>query len=347
MKKEISAEKREAFLLAEDPDTHPGDIPVLAPYRAFLQYKSNMPDGSSVIGHSFRQMQQAYNAWSVAGMMKGVRAVIGRAGESDFMLDVYGKEEVLQDPEKEDVKLFFFPSDDEKANDRPFVLAISGGAYTSVCNLPEAFPTAASMNEAGYNVFALNYRVNESNEERITAPLMPKPLEDTAAGLRYIFSHMEELGLRNREYYVTGFSAGANLTVQWGVLSHGYAAYSLPKPRALFPVYPPVDNRIMRDDRRDGFSLIMFGPGFTQETVREYAVPDVMTAEYPPCYIVHALDDDTVPIENTYRMRDRMRQLGIRVETEIPDSGGHGFGDGTGMKVEGWPRRALRFGESL
>ena len=347
MSKYSEEEKAAARLLTEDISTHPGDIEILRDYRKFMLYKSNTPDGHPAIDCSYENMQAAYGSWSLEGMAKATRLLIDRAGEENFLSQVYSPEEMEQDPEKEDVNIFWFPAKARKKADQPFILAISGGAYTSLCNLSEAFPAAASMNDLGYDVFALDYRVSPDVPEQITESLMPKPLEDTAAALRYIFAHMETYGLSSREYIVCGFSAGASLTVQWGVQSHGYAHYGLPKPKALFPIYPVVDNDLGMPGTHEWFNRIMFGPHCTKEVLDEYAVEKVMTEEYPPCYIVHSENDNIASVKNSYVLNERLEELGIPHAMENPKTAGHGFGDGSGSDAEGWPERALAFIEKM
>ena len=356
MGKFTEEEKKEAYRLTEDPKTHPGDIKILAEYRDYLLYKSNTPQGRPAISCSYDGMQAAYGAWSFPGLVRATRRVIDRAGEDDFVWNVYTDEEIAADSDKADVKLFWFPAGYEtdpdghkalKNADRPFVFAISGGAYTSVCNLAEAFPTAASLNELGVNVLALNYRVNESEPDKITEALFPKPLDDTAAAINFIFSHMDSFGLKNREYIVTGFSAGASLTVQWGLKNHGYAHYGLPRPKAMFPVYPVIDNGMSDPESAHWFNTIMFGPGYEEALLHEYSVPERITSEYPPCYIVHAEDDPVVPVENSKKLHALLKGLNIPCEAEIVPAGGHGFGDGSGTPAAGWTARAMEFAGKL
>ena len=349
-------ERQAAYQLTEDLSTHPGDIAILAPYRKYMLYKCNTPELGPGIGCSFKDMKASFGAWSVPALLKATRAMIDRAGEEDFMIPVYSEEEIAADPEKEDVKLFWFPAgyeDDGNGGkrligaDRPFVIAIAGGAYTSVCSLAESFPTAASLNQLGINVFCLNYRVNESEMPKIKEALMPKPLDDVAAALRCIYAHMDYFGIKTKEYAVAGWSAGASLTVQWGAANHGYPHYGLPKPKVLFPIYPVIEAAAPMPDSADWFQTIMFGPGYDKETVEAYDIPKVITDDYPPCYIVHALDDDMVPVENSYKLEKLLQERNIPVHFEVIESGGHGFGDGSGMKAEGWPERAVAFMDQL
>ncbi len=43
----------------------------------------------------------------------------------------------------------------------------------------------------------------------------------------------------------------------------------------------------------------------------------------------------------------RLRRRGYPVEIEIGPTGGHGFGNGMGMYMEGWPKRAIDWFERM
>jgi fermentation-respiration switch protein FrsA (DUF1100 family) len=51
-----------------------------------------------------------------------------------------------------------------------------------------------------------------------------------------------------------------------------------------------------------------------------------VTADTPPCFLVHAVDDDTVPVRNSLDWIDACRKAKVPVEAHILERGGHGFG---------------------
>jgi dipeptidyl aminopeptidase/acylaminoacyl peptidase len=65
----------------------------------------------------------------------------------------------------------------------------------------------------------------------------------------------------------------------------------------------------------------------------------------PPFFLLHAEDDDAVPVENSYLMRAALRSKGILTETHVFAHGGHGFGlrKAIGKPVEAWPDLFLGF----
>jgi dipeptidyl aminopeptidase/acylaminoacyl peptidase len=48
----------------------------------------------------------------------------------------------------------------------------------------------------------------------------------------------------------------------------------------------------------------------------------------PPVFMVHAMDDGAVPVENTLLMVDALRAAKRPVEAHLLQEGGHGFGPG-------------------
>jgi dipeptidyl aminopeptidase/acylaminoacyl peptidase len=66
-------------------------------------------------------------------------------------------------------------------------------------------------------------------------------------------------------------------------------------------------------------------------------------ADAPPWFIVHAEDDDAVPVENALLLRAALRERGIPVETHLFTHGGHGFGirKVLGKPAGAWPELFL------
>ena len=71
------------------------------------------------------------------------------------------------------------------------------------------------------------------------------------------------------------------------------------------------------------------------------------TEGFPPAAIFLAAGDDLVPPEHSKQLAASLEKNGIPCRLEIGPTGGHGFADGTGMSMEGWPERAIDWFESL
>jgi len=51
-------------------------------------------------------------------------------------------------------------------------------------------------------------------------------------------------------------------------------------------------------------------------------------ASTPPTFLVHAMDDSAVPVDNSLRLMTAMREAGRPVEAHLLQEGGHAFGIG-------------------
>jgi acetyl esterase/lipase len=60
----------------------------------------------------------------------------------------------------------------------------------------------------------------------------------------------------------------------------------------------------------------------------------------PPMFIVHTLEDRSVPIENSLRLVAALRQAGVPTEFHLYERGAHGFGFSPGLGTTSqWPER--------
>ena len=307
------------------------EIKAASPY---LIYGGGLP---SII---MNQMKLGKLRWNLESLSYGINHLIKTASKGDYVFPVYSASECKDDKKKEDVNVIYFPSE-KPAADKPFIIVCAGGAYMNVCSVLEAYPVVARMNELGYNAFALTYRVGGKE-------LMPKPLDDLAAALKYIHNNSSKFKINADRYIVTGFSAGGNLTTLWGTDNHGYKAYGLPKPEAMFPIYPEISSQLSEDIpiMRMMFK-IMLGKNCSKEKEQEYRVLSHMSQNYPPCYIVCCKDDSTVTCINSEKLKEKLDELGISARLEEGEKGDHGFGEGRGTDVEGWIGRAIEFYETL
>ncbi len=320
------------------PETVPAKIGVLENNANFLMYKCIMRDKPAEELSLF-QMHEDQPTWDVGSMMSGLSRLSELSAEGEILHQVYDPETCEAEIDKADVCIWHMKGKKQK-DDKPFIVCIAGGAYTCVCSMVEAFPTAARFNELGYTVFVLTYRVNQD-------PLLPKPLEDLAMALKHILTNKDKYGLSSEEYIVNGYSAGGNLTTLWGTESKGYGYYGLPKPKAILPIYPCISSEYLFEEGAEWFLTMMHGKGYDNNRIVEYDIPNILTKDYPPAYIVHAKDDMVVSAINSVKLKELLEHRDIPVELELVAKGGHGFGDGSGTDAHGWPERAIEFIENL
>ena len=172
-------------------------------------------------------------------------------------------------------------------------------------------------------------------------------MEDFARALRFIRENEGRFHLRGDRYITCGFSAGGYLVCLWNT-GLGYPAYALPKPQAVFPVYPVTS---LRERIRYGSSDLksavwLYGCSLEEAVRTDYEIPEHAEG-FPPCAIFLAAGDELVNPENSRLLAAALDRLHIPCVLEIGASGGHGFADGSGMCMAGWTRRAIQWYESM
>ena len=272
--------------------------------------------------------------WCADSVVEGLNRLQSQMATGRCLYSVYTEEEIASDPEKAFARLLFFPSDDEKADARPYVMVVPGGGYRNVWELTEGYPIAAQFNRVGYHAFVLSYRT-------LIPGLFPRPLEDFARALAFIRGHAAIFPVRWDHYAAVGFSAGANLILNWAMPHKGWQVYGMPAPKALMPIYAPVSWRLRRGGP-DTMTLRTFGLKASEMAESDWNAEDYAAA-FPPCYIACCADDAMVNPEHSRLLKRALDKANVPAVLEMGEKGGHGFGDGRKADTKGWIGRAAAF----
>ena len=223
----------------------------------------------------------------------------------------------------------------KKPNGRS-LLAIPGGAYTFVSIANEGLDVANDMTARGYTVFVLVYRLpGEGWGKREDVPL-----QDAQRAVRLIRAHSRDYGCDPEQIYTVGFSAGGHLaaSLETGFDEKVYdprdAADTLSaRPRAAGLIYPVISQTEGIGHAESTLRLLGPNPSMLSIVRRS---PDLHVSEAtPPTFIVHAMDDPAVPLENSLLMMGALRGARRPVEAHFFERGGHGFGTGRRSQPNG------------
>ena len=268
---------------------------------------------------------------------------LNELGESGIR-PVYLYEPPYADKRMADVTLIPFPA--EGGEKKPYAIVIPGGSFITTFAVTEGFPIAAKLNEMGYTAFVLSYQIDGVG-------VFPGPFDDIAAAIRWVDANGAEVHAKPGEYFAAGFSAGATIDSLWGTKQMGYARYGLPKPKALFTIYgpinrrknPPLAGRSYEDINRVCFGILPDGTkldGITKEPV--YA-DEVLDGDYPPSFIGGCADDPLVNPAHWPCLKEALDKAGVPAVLEVGKTGGHGYGLGRNTAVNDWIERAVQFME--
>lgn len=317
-------------------------LPELEAYKNSIKYDCGELDLNPETGDKEFFTTFEDNTYQGELALKGTRFLLDMVRKNRASIyHLYNEEEIKAYPQKAYVTLMRIVP--EKIDEtKPYIFLCSGGAYICVCNHVEALPTAEHFVAAGYQVFALTYRV------RAEEGSLPAALCDIDVALKFIASHEKEFGLKGDSYVIGGYSAGGNLICTWGTKNAGYKKFNAPKPKAMLPIYAPVGYEKVDYSKRDDFYMVgKLGKDFSEEKLKPYLIIENLDNEYPPCFITCGKADQVVSCKNSELLKNTLDKVGVPAVLEELENDPHGFGDGTGFEAVGWPERAISFIESL
>lgn len=203
------------------------------------------------------------------------------------------------------------------------IIICPGGGYAVHAVDHEGTQPARWFNRLGGTAFVLRYRL---------APYRhPIPLSDVQRALRYVRSHAERWNVDPQRIGVMGFSAGGHLA------SSAATHFDSGNPDAADPV-ARVSSR--PDFAVLGYPVISLQPGIThggsvRNLLGDQPTPELreqlsgelqVTADTPPVFLFHTLEDSAVRIENSLRFAEACRDAGVPFELHAFQHGQHGVG---------------------
>ena len=227
--------------------------------------------------------------------------------------------------------------------DRPngaAVLLTPGGGYKWVVVDKEGYEMARWLAARGFTAFVLFYRL--PGDGWASGP--DTPLADAQRAMRLIRHRAREFAIDPERVAAMGFSAGGHVCADLAArfAANVYAPVDQAdrlsaRPHCAAPIYPVVsmDAAIAHPGSRQ----LLLGNNPDADTQAAHSPDRNIPADAPPHFLLHAEDDDSVPVENTLRLHAALRARRIPVEMHLFANGGHGFGlrKISGKPVEVWP----------
>jgi acetyl esterase/lipase len=209
------------------------------------------------------------------------------------------------------------------------LLVVPGGAYWFVSVANEGADLAERMTSLGVTVFVLTYRLPGEGWKNRSAV----PLQDAQRAMRVIRANASRFAIDATRVSVLGFSAGGHLaaTLATQHAEHAYGRVDStdeisPRPFAAGLVYPVITMETGWTHAMSRKLLLGETPSSTE--VAHRSAEHHVDANTPPVFIVHAFDDEAVPVENSLRFISAMRAAKRPVEAHLLQEGGHAFGVG-------------------
>ncbi len=210
------------------------------------------------------------------------------------------------------------------------VVICPGGGYWVLAYDLEGTDIARYLNSIGVAAIVLKYRLPTYGNciEPHKAPLM-----DAQRAMRLVRHNAAKWNINPLKIGIMGFSAGGHLASTLGThFDYGNQSASDSvelescRPDFMILMYPVIS--FTDTSMHLGSREALLGKDPDPALVKYYSNELQVKDDTPPAFIVHADNDNGVPVDNTLLMYKALRARHIPAEIHILSEGEHGFGLG-------------------
>jgi len=216
------------------------------------------------------------------------------------------------------------------------VIICPGGGYSVLSIDKEGINVAKWFNSIGISAFVLKYRLPSDD---IMTDKTVGPLQDTQEAIRTLRRNAAKWNLDVTKIGIMGFSAGGHLasTASTHYLDKVYESKDDVSARPDFSmlIYPVIS--MESGITHNGSKESLLGKTASADLIAKYSNEKEVNENTPPTFLVHATDDQAVPVENSINYYLALKKNKVAAEMHLYQNGGHGFGLGTKGTNTDWP----------
>ncbi len=207
------------------------------------------------------------------------------------------------------------------------VLIFPGGGYHGLAYDWEGADIAKTLISKGVVGIVVKYRLplSKSLTEKQNVPI-----QDAQRAIRLVRSMAKEWNIDENKIGIAGFSAGGHLASTLGThfKEKVYAAQDevdsiSARPDFMILVYPVITFKAGYTHLGSRTALLSDAP--TDDQIKYYSNELWVNEGTPPTFLVHAMDDDAVPVENSILFFQALKKNEVPTTMHIYPDGGHGF----------------------
>ena len=210
-------------------------------------------------------------------------------------------------------------------NNGTSVLICPGGGYERVSYIYNGFNFAKWFNSLGINVFVLVYRL-PNQIDLIQRQLAP--LQDAQRAMRLIRANANQWNIKADKIGVMGISAGGHVASTLGTHANDESAvkdsldnYSY-RPDFMILLSPVIT---MGKMAHPGSKKLFLGADTTMAMIEKYSAELNVSSFTPLAFLVHALNDSTVKVQNSLLFYNALIDKKINASIHVFPQGGHGI----------------------
>ncbi|HEX8608675.1 MAG TPA: alpha/beta hydrolase, partial [Pedobacter sp.] len=204
------------------------------------------------------------------------------------------------------------------------VIICPGGGYGILAIDHEGFNVAKRFTEMGVTAFVLKYRLPS---DAIMVDKSFGPLMDAEQAIYLVRKDAVKWGVNPKKIGIMGFSAGGHLastlTVHYNDSKIENKEKISLRPDFSILIYPVIT---FGENTHRGSVNNLLPVVVSAAQIDYFSNEKHVTADTPPTFLVHANDDDAVPVQNSMDFNAALVKNKAKGELHIYQNGGHGFG---------------------
>ena len=194
------------------------------------------------------------------------------------------------------------------------LVILPGGSYRTLAD-HEGQGYAEHFSARGIACFVVHYRLGAQGHRH------PAMLEDALFAVAQVRTRAAEWGVDPQRIGLMGSSAGGHLAAHTLVATADDAAR---RPDFGVLCYPVITMRGPHAHAESRANLLGDAP--TDAALAEASCELHVTAQTPPCFIWHTVEDAAVPVENSLLFAQALRRHAVPFELHLYERGAHGLG---------------------
>jgi len=224
------------------------------------------------------------------------------------------------------------------------VIIAPGGGYWGLAYDWEGTDIAKWLNSKGITGIVLKYRLPVSKSNVVC---YKPPLLDIQRAIRMARYYAADWNIDPHKIGVMGFSAGGHLASTAGThFDYGnkdaedIIDRQSCRPDFMILVYPVIS--FSNKYGHKGSSDALLGKFKSDNLIKYFSNELQVKDDTPPTILIHAEDDDAVPVENSLLFFGALKEKNIPAEMHIYPYGGHGFSLAIGQgRLSSWTDRCI------
>jgi acetyl esterase/lipase len=219
------------------------------------------------------------------------------------------------------------------------IIICPGGGYSILAFDYEGTKVAKELNKWGVTAFVLKYRLPDAT---IMIDKSIGPLQDAQQAIRLVRANAKQWGVHKNNIGIMGFSAGGHLASTAATHFNFKADSANTDTTSARPDFAVLIYAVISFDStiaHQGSVHNLIGANAIAEKILFFSNEQQVTSATPPSFLIHAGNDDGVPVANSIRYYEACIKNNVPAEMHLYPKGGHAFSMNNTTTDDKWMER--------